>query len=172
MLGLIVLAISLAAGVSLRRDGQQSAKPASAALVAGLHGTLLTSGTGEAILANGVTAHSAAVAQDEPSVQVEGDVVKFYFASGKAELPPGAQDALGSIVRGVAAGQSAVISGFHGVTGDAAQNDELARQRASVVRDALISLGIGEDKLELRAPEVTTASSSHAEARRVDVRLE
>lgn len=172
MLGLIVLAISLAAGMSVHRDGQQNAKPASAALVAGLGGTLLTPGTGDAILANGVAVQSGAATPDVPSVQVDGDVVKFYFASGKAELPEGAQDALGSIVRGVAAGQTAVISGFHDATGDAAQNVELATQRASVVREALISLGIGEDKVELGAPEATTASTSHADARRVDVRLE
>ena len=40
------------------------------------------------------------------------------------------------------------------------------------VRDALTALGIGEDKLDLRKPAVTTADGSNAEARRVEVTLE
>jgi len=109
---------------------------------------------------------------DAASVVVESGVVKFYFASGKAELAQGAKEALGDIVKGVAAGQTASISGFHDDTGNAAQNEELAKLRAVAVRDTLISLGIGEDKLELRKPEVTTATGSNAEARRVEVRLQ
>ena len=56
--------------------------------------------------------------------------------------------------------------------GDPAKNEELAKQRALRVRDALTALGIGEDKLDLRKPAVTTADGSNAEARRVEVTLE
>ena len=87
-------------------------------------------------------------------------------------LDGGAAEALGDVVRGVAAGKKAVISGFHDVTGDPAKNEELAKQRALRVRDALTALGIGEDKLDLRKPAVTTADGSNAEARRVEVTLE
>ena len=113
----------------------------------------------------------AAVA-DGPSIKVEDGVVKFYFASGSADLAPGAADALGDVVKGVAAGQTAVISGYHDTTGDPAQNEELAKQRALAVRDALKALGIGDDKLDLKKPEVTTATGSNAEARRVEVSLQ
>ena len=65
-----------------------------------------------------------------------------------------------------------MISGFHDVTGDPVRNEELAKQRALAVRDALAALGIGEDKIDLRKPAVTTASGSNAEARRVEVHLE
>ena len=61
---------------------------------------------------------------------------------------------------------------FHDTTCDAARNEELAKQRALAVRDALGALGIGADKVELKKPEVTTASGSNAEARRVEVHLE
>jgi len=84
----------------------------------------------------------------------------------------GAPDALGVIVKGVAAGRKAVISGYHDATGDAAVNEELAKQRALAVKGALVALGIGEDKIELRKPESSTASGSNAEARRVEVTLE
>ena len=114
----------------------------------------------------------AAVAMaDEASVRVEDGVVKFFFASGKAELAAGAHEALADVVKGVAEGKTALVSGFHDATGDAAMNAELAKQRAFAVRDALKGLGVAEDKIELKKPEETTASGSNAEARRVEVAL-
>ena len=114
----------------------------------------------------------AAVAMaDEASVRVEDGVVKFFFASGKAEQAAGANEALADVVKGVAEGKTALVSGFHDATGDAAMNAELAKQRAFAVRDALKGLGVAEDKIELKKPEETTASGSNAEARRVEVAL-
>ena len=114
----------------------------------------------------------AAVAMaDEASVRVEDGVVKFFFASGKAELAAGANEALADVVKGVAEGKTALVSGFHDATGDAAMNAELAKQRAFAVRDALKGLGVAEDKIELKKPEETTATGSNAEARRVEVAL-
>ena len=99
-------------------------------------------------------------------------VVTFYFATGSAELMPGAQLALADIVRGVAAGQRAIISGYHDATGDAASNEALAQQRAQAVQQVLESLGIGADKIELRKPQVTTGDGSNDQARRVEVTLQ
>lgn len=112
-----------------------------------------------------------AVIVDEASVRVEDGVVKFYFASAKAELVPGANEVLVDVVKGVAEGKRAVVSGFHDATGDAALNIELAKQRAFAVRDALKALGVAEDKIELKKPEETTATGTSAEARRVEVVL-
>src|SRR3989344_4081875 len=75
------------------------------------------------------------------------------------------------VVKGVAEGKKAVISGFHDATGDATLNAELAKQRAFAVRDALKALGVAEDKIELKKPEETTATGSNAEARLVEVAL-
>lgn len=116
-------------------------------------------------------APAGVAAQDAASVQVENGVVKFYFASAKADLAAGANEALADVVKGVAAGKSAVVSGFHDATGDAALNAELAKQRAFAVRDALKGLGVAEDKIVLKKPEETTAAGSNAEARRVEVTL-
>lgn len=110
-------------------------------------------------------------AADAASVRVENGVVKFYFATAKADVAAGANEALADVVKGVAEGKKAVVSGFHDATGDAALNEELAKQRAFAVRDALKALGVAEDKIELKKPEVTTASGSNAEARRVEVAL-
>src|SRR5690606_31084213 len=114
---------------------------------------------------------AAAAAEDAPSVRVENGVVKFYFATAKADVAAGAEAALADVVKGVAEGKKAVISGFHDATGDAGLNAELAKQRAFAVRDALKALGVAEDKIELKKPEETTATGSNAEARRVEVAL-
>ncbi|MBL8286492.1 MAG: sodium-translocating pyrophosphatase [Rubrivivax sp.] len=113
----------------------------------------------------------AAAAADGASVTVENGVVKFFFASGKADLAAGAQQALADIVKGVAAGKKAVISGFADATGNAEQNAELAKQRAFAVRDALKAQGVAEDKIELKKPEQVTGSGDPAQARRVEVSL-
>ena len=189
LIGVVLLAISLAIGFGLYRTGKGAAPTTAVAgastgvaggAAPGAVGT--ASADGAAGTATGVaaaggaapasTADMTTAAADGPSIRVENGVVKFYFASGSADLAPGAADALGDVVKGVAAGQTAVISGYHDTTGDPAQNEELAKQRALAVRDALKALGIGDDKLDLKKPEVTTATGSNAEARRVEVSLQ
>lgn len=183
LIGVVLLAISLAVGMGLYRtsktagaaDGGQPQQQAEAEMAATGPG-LATNGAAPASDAPASTAAmttgAAAAADDGPAIRVEDGVVKFYFASGSAELAPGAAEALGDVVKGVAAGQTAVVSGYHDTTGDPAQNEELAKQRALAVRDALAALGIGDDKVELKKPEVTSASGSNAEARRVEVSLQ
>jgi K(+)-stimulated pyrophosphate-energized sodium pump len=114
----------------------------------------------------------AAVAADAASVSVEGGVVKFYFASGKADLANGAAAALADVVKGVAAGRKAVISGYTDASGDPAKNEELAKQRAFAVRDTLKAAGVAEDRVELKKPEAMTGSGDAAQARRVEVTLQ
>jgi len=115
---------------------------------------------------------TAAAPADAASFKVEGGVVKFYFATGKAELAGGAGAALADVAKGVAAGKKAVVSGFTDATGDAAKNEELAKQRAFAVRDAIKAAGVADDKIELKKPETVTASGANAEARRVEVSLQ
>lgn len=114
-------------------------------------------------------APAAPVAASDASVVVENGVVKFYFASGKADLAPGALTALGEAIAAAKGGARLVISGFHDATGDPAFNAELAKQRALAVRDALTGAGVAEASLELKKPEMTTGSGADAEARRVEV---
>ena len=111
------------------------------------------------------------VLEDVASVRVDGGIVTFYFASGKADVAAGANKALADVVNGVTAGKKAIVSGFHDATGDAALNEELSKKRAFAVRDALLALGVAEDSIELRKPEEMQASGTNAEARRVEVVL-
>jgi K(+)-stimulated pyrophosphate-energized sodium pump len=114
---------------------------------------------------------AAQAAADAAGIKVEGSVVKFYFASGKSDLPNGAAAALAGVMKGVAEGKKAVVSGYHDATGDPAKNAELAKQRAFAVRDALKAGGVDETKIELKKPEQINAGSS-ADARRVEVTLQ
>lgn len=117
-------------------------------------------------------AGAAEAALDAASVKVENGVVKFYFASGKAELAAGASEALADVIKGAQGGRKLVISGFHDATGNPAKNAELAKLRAVAVRDALKAAGIPEAKIELKKPEQLTTAGSDAEARRVEVALQ
>ncbi|MBN2691062.1 MAG: OmpA family protein [Burkholderiaceae bacterium] len=106
---------------------------------------------------------------DGASVVVENGVVKFYFASGKADLAAGADAALKQVAEAVAQGHSVVVSGYHDTTGSAALNAELAKKRAFAVRDALEAQGIAADRITLEKPAETSGGTSAAEARRVEV---
>jgi K(+)-stimulated pyrophosphate-energized sodium pump len=125
------------------------------------------------------TTHAAAPAAavapataDGASFKVENGVVKFYFATGKADLAGGANDALADVAKGVAAGKKAVVSGYTDSTGDATVNEALAKKRAEAVSAALKAAGIADDKIELKKPETLTGSGGDAEARRVEVALQ
>jgi outer membrane protein OmpA-like peptidoglycan-associated protein len=142
--GVIALVISLVIGLSIHQvNKRHAAKPAAVVAVAG--------------------------AADAASVVVENGVVKFYFASGKADLAAGAKEALAAVVAGAAHGKKIMISGFHDATGSAEANAELAKQRAMAVRAELLQAGVAQDLIEMKKPEETHASGSNAEARRVEV---
>ena len=106
---------------------------------------------------------------NDASIVVYGGVVKFYFASGSADLAVGAGAALADTVVAAKAGNFVVLSGFHDDTGDAAFNAALAQRRAMAVRASLLMAGAPEDRVVLKKPEVLAGSGSNAQARRVEV---
>ena len=111
------------------------------------------------------------VVPEGASIQVVGGVVNFYFATGSADLAPGAAEALATVIQGIQGGRKAVISGFHDTTGDPRINEELAKLRAQTVRDVLVGLGVAAEKVDLLKPAVSTGSGNNAQARRVEVKL-
>lgn len=121
--------------------------------------------------ATGAVTTAGSQSNDDAKIVVENGVVKFYFATGKADLAKGANEALAEVVKGVKAGQKAVVSGYHDSTGNLANNQELAKQRATSVRDTLVALGVSADSIELKKPENATGTGNDAEARRVEVVL-
>ncbi|MDP3798170.1 MAG: OmpA family protein [Polaromonas sp.] len=119
-----------------------------------------------------ISRSAAQAAADAASVKVEYGVVKFYFASGKADLAAGAGEAMSDLVKAAKSGRKLVVAGFHDATGDAVKNAGLARQRALAVRDALKAAGVAEQQIELKKPEQMTGSGSDADARRVEISVQ
>jgi len=110
---------------------------------------------------------------DAARVVVEGGVVKFSFATGKADLAvdlsADVQAALNEAAAAAKAGKKLVVSGFHDSTGDAAVNAELAKQRAMTVQAVLVNLGVDAASVELKKPEEMLGGTDNAQARRVEV---
>ena len=173
--GVIALVVSLIIGLTIyQKNKGVKAKAAMASVSAPVAGA----GAGVGAVAAGATQAKSDSAMDAAAraaagaaaVMVEGGVVKFFFASGKAELPEGGSQALADVIAGAKAGKKASISGYVDSTGNADQNKELAKQRAFAVRELLKSSGVADDKIELVKPEDIQAGTG-AQARRVEVTL-
>ena len=153
LFALIALVVSTVVGLVVYKRAIQPARaPVAAAVVA----------TPEAVILPVI---------DVASIKLENGIVKFYFATGKADVAAGAKEALADVANGVASGKKALVSGYHDATGDQAVNEELAKQRAISVRVVLVTLGVPEDKVELKKPEALQGTGDNAEARRVEVIL-
>lgn len=99
---------------------------------------------------------------------------KLYFEVGKNDLPSDASDTMKPILEYLKANAAskAVISGYHDPTGDKAQNEELAKNRAKAVHEALKAAGIEEERIVMQKPQETSGGGSDAEARRVEVGIQ
>jgi K(+)-stimulated pyrophosphate-energized sodium pump len=97
---------------------------------------------------------------------------KLYFETGKAELPADGSKSIAAIAAAAKASEGALaVFGYHDATGNLEQNQELAKQRALKVREALKAAGVPEEKIELKKPEQTQGAGSDAEARRVEIQV-
>lgn len=109
-----------------------------------------------------------------PVAAAAPDAVKIYFDAGSAALPADASAAIGPIVAFAAAnpGTRVAISGFHSADGDPAANDEIAKNRAIAVRDALVGAGVSEAIVVLDEPVISTGGGADdPEGRRVEVSI-
>ena len=119
----------------------------------------------------GAAADAAApVAANEAGMAPE----RLYFEVGSPALPADATEVLARVAEGAraSAGATVLISGFHDASGDAAQNAELAKNRALAVRHALEANGVAPDRLVMDKPAVTTGGGDSKEARRVELRVQ
>jgi len=172
VLGLVVFVTALVIGISLHRAQPSGPPPASSIALAPAAVPVPAASTPVPALPEVSQAIQASqAAADAASVKVEQGVVRFYFASGQAELAAGAVDAMTDLVKAAKGGRTLVISGFHDATGDAVKNAALARQRAVAVREALKAAGVPERQIELKKPEQLIGGSD-AEARRVEISLQ
>ena len=100
-------------------------------------------------------------------------LANFYFEVDQSELPVAREGSLEAVIEYLKANPTAVatVSGYHDPTGDAAYNEELAKNRAITVRDAMMAAGVPESQIEMVKPIVTTGGGDLAEARRVEVAI-
>ena len=97
----------------------------------------------------------------------------LYFGVGAATLEGEQAKGLAQLVATMNAtpGAKVAISGYHSAAGELAANQELAKQRAFSVRDALLAAGIAEGRVVLDKPVQAEASMAGEDpaARRVEV---
>lgn len=139
-----------------------------------------TEGGNVANTANATDAHNpspaavtADVAGDGASAVLDGEVARFYFATGKSDLAPEAQRVIGGLLDLAKTRPDArfSVSGFHDATGSQAANADLAARRARRVAEALKAAGIASERIQLDKPAQTAGTGEDKEARRVEVRL-
>lgn len=108
------------------------------------------------------------------AVSVAPSAAKLYFDTGKTKLAVDASATLAPTIEWLQSNPSAkaVISGYHDPSGNQAQNELLAKNRAKAVREALKAAGIDETRIEMRKPVSTEGGADLAEARRVEVTIE
>jgi outer membrane protein OmpA-like peptidoglycan-associated protein len=120
-----------------------------------------------------VSAASAAGSLPPPVADARRSVL--YFDTGSAALKGEQAMGLAQLVATMAGtpALSATISGYHSAAGTLAQNQELAKQRAFAVRDAMRAAGIAEGRVILAKPQQTEANVAGEDptARRVEVTL-
>ncbi|QCB44791.1 OmpA family protein [Hydrogenophaga sp. PAMC20947] len=168
LISTILLAVGLALGVGISKARSGGATESGEVAVAAAAPAADAPADAAPVEADGAAAPAS---NDDASVVIENGVVKFYFASAKADLAPGALVALGDAIAAAKAGKRLVLSGFHDASGNAAMNAELAGKRALSVRDALVGAGVAESSMDLKKPEESTGSGNDAEARRVEVTI-
>jgi outer membrane protein OmpA-like peptidoglycan-associated protein len=137
--------------------------------------------------------YGAQMAKDFPELLTVAAVAK----TGAAPLPPPVAEARRSVLyydvgsavlqdaqaKGLAeltatmlktGSLKATISGYHSASGTLAQNQELAKQRAFTVRDALLAAGIAESRVTLAKPQQTAGNVSGEDpsSRRVEVTVQ
>lgn len=97
--------------------------------------------------------------QAESKVVAENGMVRFYFATGKADVTANTLEALKDIVEGAKTGKKVVILTYSNVE----SNERLARDRALAVRSVLLAAGIPDSSIEVSNPMQESSDSRRVE---------
>jgi membrane fusion protein (multidrug efflux system) len=107
---------------------------------------------------------------DAPAARGTGAALVVHFATGKAALDAEATRLLKGFAPPMKAGANPIdVTGFADRTGNHAANVELAKRRATAVRDALIAEGVAAERVRLKPPQDVTGPGSGHDARRVEI---
>lgn len=124
----------------------------------------------------GPSAAASAVASGLPAPMADARRSVLYFGVGSAVLEGAQAKGLAQLIATMSADEKSVvsISGYHSASGELASNQELAKQRAFSVRDALLAAGIQEARVKLAKPQSAEANLAGEDpaARRVEVSVQ
>ena len=107
-----------------------------------------------------------------PTVAAVTLPAKVFFEVGAAAIGTDGSRTLGAAAEMIKKeGLAVTLTGYTDKTGDVAKNQELAKSRATAVRDALKSAGVAEANIEMKPPMFVElgATGADAEARRVEI---
>jgi len=120
-----------------------------------------------------VGAVKATVEPAVPGPVVSANSAVLYFAVGSPTLTDEGVKGIDQLAAVVRANPDAkvTVSGYHSASGDLVQNQELAKQRAFAVRDALKAAGVAEGRVVLEKPLSAEANlaGEDPKARRVEL---
>jgi K(+)-stimulated pyrophosphate-energized sodium pump len=169
----IAVAVAVLLGIMGALDGDSSKGTTGIATGASSGTALPTSENPNApTVANAAAMASAQVASASASVAATApSPAKIYFEVNSFATPAGSNQLLKDLIEYSKSSPNTKlsISGFHDKTGDATKNQELAKNRAKVVKDILLSAGVPEDRIMMQKPTETTGGGDDQEARRVEV---
>jgi photosynthetic reaction center cytochrome c subunit len=121
-------------------------------------------------------APTAAAPGNLPPAVSEAARAIVYFAVGSPKLEASQSTSMAQLIETMKAkaNTTATISGFHSASGTLATNQELAKQRAFAVRDALQAGGIDPGRVKLEKPVQTEANvaGEDATSRRVEITVQ
>ncbi|HZF68478.1 MAG TPA: light-harvesting antenna LH1, alpha subunit [Gemmatirosa sp.] len=127
-------------------------------------------------LAGGAAAGTSAAGTSAAGMSAAGTsatapAATVYFAVGAAAIDAEGAQAIRAAASGTGGTGRVAITGYTDATGNLSANQELAKNRATAVRDALVAAGGGADRIEMRPPasvEANAVGGARA-ARRVEV---
>lgn len=92
------------------------------------------------------------ISLSEPSVILENGQLKFYFATGKAEIANNANDRAHEIIEAAKQGKKLGISGYTSSEDNPTVNAKLSKERGRAVKNFLVSNGIPERQIDFMKP--------------------
>lgn len=124
---------------------------------------------GSAVTVNNQLVVKAGALSNVASQQLSN--IQVYFATNRSNLDNASTAALLPLINWLNEHIDAkvVVQGYHDATGNPVNNALLAKKRAQVVYDHLLSAGITAERLEIREAEDSLGSGGLKEARRVEV---
>jgi K(+)-stimulated pyrophosphate-energized sodium pump len=164
--------VSGAAATAVSGAATATAATAAAAAAAAA-GTSTAAVSAAAPSAAATAAAPAAANAAAPAAGVQGspDTVKIYFDVNSFSAPADSNKLVEGIVTYAKSTPNSKlgISGYHDKSGDPEKNLELAKNRAKIVKEMLLSAGVSEDRITMQKPVETAGGSDAREARRVEV---